>query len=65
MLNNIGETAGRVYQHLEKNGETTTAKLKTALKSTDFKLSAAIGWLARENKINISQSGKSVKISLL
>lgn len=46
-------------------GETTVAKLKTAIKATDFLPSAAIGWLARENKNQINQSGKSVKVSLL
>ena len=65
MINNIGETAGKIFQALEKNGETTVAKLKTATKANDFILSAAIGWLARENKIQINQSGKSVKVSLL
>jgi hypothetical protein len=65
MINEIGETAGKVYQILEKNGELTIAKLKTATKATDFLLSAAIGWLARENKIQIAQKGKFIKISLL
>lgn len=65
MMNTIGEAAGRVYQALEKNGESTLAKLKTVTKSNDFVLSAAIGWLARENKVHIKQIGKSVKVSLL
>ena len=65
MINNIGETAGKIFQALEKNGETTVAKLKTATKANDFILSAAIVWLARDNKIQINQSGKSVKVSLL
>ena len=65
MINNIGETAGQVYQVLEKNGELTLARLKTVTKATDFLLSAAIGWLARENKIELDQKGKSVKVSLL
>ncbi|MEJ2542662.1 MAG: winged helix-turn-helix domain-containing protein [Calditrichaceae bacterium] len=65
MINNIGKTAGQVYQVLEKNDTSTVAKLKTATKANDFILSAAIGWLARENKIQINQSGKSVKVSLL
>jgi len=65
MINNIGETAGQVFLVLEKNGENTITKLKTATKANDFLLSAAIGWLARENKIQIKQNGKSIKISLL
>ena len=65
MINNIGETAGQVYQVLEKNGELTLARLKTVTKATDFQLSAAIGWLARENKVQINQKGKSIRVSLL
>lgn len=65
MVNSIGEAAGQVYQALEKNGESTLAKLKTATKANDFILAAAIGWLARENKVQINQSGKSVKVTLL
>ena len=65
MINNIGETAGQVYQVLEKNGELTLARLKTVTEATDFQLSAAIGWLARENKVQINQKGKSIRVSLL
>ncbi len=65
MMDTIGRTAGKVFQTLEKNGECTLAKLKTQTKSNDFVLSAAIGWLARENKVQIKQSDKSVKVSLL
>ena len=65
MINNIGETAGQVYKILEKDAETTVTKLKTSTKADDFLLAAAIGWLARENKIQINPTGKSVKISLM
>ena len=65
MINTIGEVAGQIYQILEKNGESTVTKLKTATKANDFILSAAIGWLARENKVQVTQSGKSVKVSLV
>ena len=61
----IGEAAGQVYQVLDKSGESTIAKLKTASKMNDFILAAAVGWLARENKVKINQSGKSVKVSLV
>ena len=64
MLNKIGETAGAVYQYMEKNGTATLAKLKSGLKANDFELSAAIGWLAREDKIDVVKSGRSIQISL-
>lgn len=64
MINAIGEMAGNVYRELEAKGELTNTKLKTALKADEFILSAAIGWLARENKVDISKTGKSIKIAL-
>jgi hypothetical protein len=42
----------------------TLAKLKTQLKADAFVLNAAIGWLAREGKIDISKKGTSVKVRL-
>jgi hypothetical protein len=64
MINTIGEMAGHVFRELETKGELTSIKLKTALKADEFILNAAIGWLARENKVDITKTGKSIKIAL-
>ena len=64
MLNLIGEMAGSVYNELSANGPATVTKLKTALKADAFTLDAAIGWLAREDKVEVTKSGKSVKVTL-
>ena len=49
---NIGNNAGLIWNALNANGKMTEAKLKkeTALASADFY--AALGWLAREGKLN-------------
>lgn len=60
----IGEMAGKVWNHLHKNGETTVAKLKTQLKADAFTINAALGWLAREDKVELSKAGNSVKATL-
>jgi hypothetical protein len=61
----IGETAGKIYKVLEKKGEMTLAKLFSEVKSDEALFNQAVGWLARENNINFSKIGKSIKVSLL
>lgn len=52
-INNIGENAGKIWTVLNKNGKMTETKLKkeTELASADFY--AAMGWLAREGKVQV------------
>ena len=64
MVNVIGEMAGKVWNELNKNGNTTLAKLKTNLKADAFILNASIGWLAREEKIVFTKKGSSITIGL-
>ncbi|MBI1852685.1 MAG: winged helix-turn-helix domain-containing protein [Planctomycetes bacterium] len=62
--NQIGQTAGVVWQYLNKNKEATPDKIKKETKVSDELLHQAIGWLAREDKIQFLPAGKYVKISL-
>ena len=52
-INNIGNNAGLIWNALNTNGKMTETKLKkeTGLASADF--FAALGWLAREGKLNV------------
>lgn len=60
----IGETAGLVWHLLDKSGPTTLAKLvKTADKPRDLVMQA-LGWLAREEKIEIHEERRSRIVSL-
>lgn len=65
MNNSIGKMAGKVWTVLDKNGEMTIAKLKNELKADVFTLNAAIGWLAREGKLDIVKKGNSIKANLV
>ena len=61
----IGTTAGRVWAFLAEHGPTSRAELKKALSDwDDFTLAAAVGWLAREDKVVFVESGRSFKIAL-
>ncbi|MBU3759545.1 MAG: hypothetical protein FGM27_06390 [Candidatus Omnitrophica bacterium] len=62
----IGETAGKIYKALLASGETTSAKLQKAVGMKDTALfNQALGWLAREDKISMKWTGRTVKLSLL
>ncbi|MFA5780509.1 MAG: winged helix-turn-helix domain-containing protein [Elusimicrobiota bacterium] len=64
MLSEIGITAGQIWKYLDKNGEVTALKLKSALGVTNTVLYMGIGWLGREGKINVIEYAKGYKISL-
>ena len=57
-INNIGNNAGLVWNALNSNGKMTETKLKkeTGLASAEF--FAALGWLAREGKLNVETEVK-------
>lgn len=52
IIDEYGRNAGKIWEALNANGSLTQIKLirNTKLKNDDFH--SAIGWLARENKIN-------------
>ena len=64
MVDEIGSTAGKIWDYLDKNGEVTALKLKSALGVTNTALYMGIGWLAREDKLIIIDYSKGYKISL-
>lgn len=62
----IGNNAGLVWNALnEKNGQTVKELKKSAKIKTDKVLFAALGWLAREGKLNIEEVGDDVVVTLL
>lgn len=64
LANEIGEAAGIVWRTLEVDGELTLAKLKKECKLADPVFSWALGWLAREDKVEISPQRKSYTVRL-
>jgi hypothetical protein len=64
MLEKIGLNAGAVYIALIP-GKQELKELKKATKLTDKDLNMALGWLAREGKIELCEAEKELFISLL
>jgi hypothetical protein len=61
----IGLTAGEVWRVLDERGEQSVAGLKKAVDASDELVLAALGWLAREDKVAFATSGRSISVSLL
>jgi hypothetical protein len=60
----VGVTAGKVWQMLNDLGPQTLAQLKKRLNGSGELVGFALGWLAREDKIDISQEKKGFKVAL-
>lgn len=62
----IGNNAGLVWNALStKNGQTVKELKKATKIKTDKVLFAALGWLARENKVAIEETEDDLVITLL
>lgn len=61
----IGLSAGQIYNYLADNeGQATFTKLKKDLDLKGNFAELGLGWLAREEKIELAKSGNSLKIKL-
>jgi len=60
----IGETAGVVWHKLAESGPMTLAQLAKSVGGSRDAVMQAIGWLAREGKIEIEDNGRKRLISL-
>jgi len=61
----IGCSAGQIYNYLAENeGQTTFTKLKKDLDLKSNFAELGLGWLAREEKVELAKSGNSLKIRL-
>ncbi len=60
----IGEAAGYVWGALAEKGPMTVAALKQACPVSGDLVLAAIGWLAREDKLEFETSGRTLKVGV-
>lgn len=60
----IGETAGLVWQVLNDKGPLSLTKLAKEIDAPRDVVMQAIGWLARESKIEIEERNRTRVISL-
>ena len=60
----IGFSAGQIYDYLNNNGESSFKKKKKELDLKGNFADLGLGWLAREDKVEISKKGTSVSVRL-
>jgi len=60
----IGEAAGKIWQFLDKNGEASVSKITTETGLGKNEVQRAIGWLLKEDKLNIEVNGRTETVSL-
>jgi hypothetical protein len=63
MITKIGENAGLVWGALQ-NGALAFKALKKATKLKNEELYLALGWLAREGKVNFTEAEADIIIAL-
>ena len=61
----IGATAGMVWQTLDTEGPMSLAKLTRTVDAPRDMVMQAIGWLAREDKVSIEEGTRGRVISLI
>jgi hypothetical protein len=64
MIQEIGETAGKVWKFLNEKGETNLTQLKKGVKADPNLILQAIGWLAREDKLQINKKERFITYAL-
>jgi hypothetical protein len=64
MHNELGMTAGDVYRKLGVEGEMSMSRLKKEVGQNDVMVTMAVGWLAREGKVNLAKQRNGLRIAL-
>jgi hypothetical protein len=63
-IKRIGETAGLVWNYLRSNGDCSLSALEKGVEAPRSMVSMAVGWLAREGKIEVKDEKRAVRIVL-
>jgi hypothetical protein len=64
MHSKIGETAGRIWKLLEEKEEVTVSQLPKTISESSAITYQALGWLAREGKIEYHTQKHGTSVSL-
>ena len=61
----VGELVGKIWVALNENGKLTGKELKKYIKvRADKELYLGLGWLLREDKIDVTESDKEILVVL-
>ena len=65
MIHQIGNTAGNLWLLLKNRGEISVSQLPKMMEEKSIVVHQALGWLAREGKINYRTEGNKTLVSLM
>ena len=65
MIEMVGFAAGDVYRLLETKSEASLSDLAKELKSTPALVQMAVGWLAREGKVDVAKKGTGFRVRIV
>jgi len=65
MKNKVIETAGKTWRYLGQNGQTNVSQLAKSLREKDELVLQALGWLAREDKIDYTIKNRRTFVALV
>lgn len=65
MKERVIEAAGKTWRFLGQNGEANVSQLSKALNEKDEVVLQALGWLAREDKINYITKNRRTFVALV
>jgi predicted HTH transcriptional regulator len=60
----IGNAAGKIWKFLNENGEASVTKVTTETGINKNDIQRAIGWLLKEDKLQIEMKGRAETLSL-
>lgn len=60
----VGETAGLVWRFLHEHGKSSLTIIEREVEAPKKLVHMAIGWLAREGKLELSQEGRAIQLWL-
>ena len=60
----VGETAGKIWHLLSEEGPHTVSQLKKKLNGSGELVNFALGWLAREDKVDIKHEKRVFTVAL-
>lgn len=60
----IGDAAGKIWHYLNDNGDASVSKVTTETGLGKNEVQRAIGWLLKEDKLNIETVGRAETLSL-
>jgi hypothetical protein len=64
MADSIGEVAGKIWTYLSENGASSVNKITVETGENKNDIQRAIGWLLKEDKLNIEMVGRAETLSL-